>query len=100
MTGYEIHHGVASVDPAAEPFLDGCRQGSVWGTTWHGTFENDDFRRAFLAEAAHSSGVSFNETRPAGALGFADRREAMIDRLADAVEQHLDTQTLLGMVGR
>ncbi len=99
VTGYEIHHGVASVDSAAEPFLDGCRQGSVWGTTWHGTFENDDFRRAFLAEAAHSSGVLFDEARPAGALGFAGRREAMIDRLADAVEQHLDTQTLLEMVG-
>ena len=38
VTAYEIHHGVASrpsdgVD--AEPFLDGWRSGSVWGTTWH-----------------------------------------------------------------
>ena len=80
-------------------FLDGCRQGSVWGTTWHGTFENDDFRRAFLAEAAHSAGVPFDEARPAGAWVLPDRREAMIDRLADAVEEHLDTRTLLEMVG-
>ena len=99
VTGYEIHHGVASVDDAAEQFLDGCRQGSVWGTTWHGTFENDDFRRAFLAEAARSRSLPFDEARPAGAVGFADRREAMIDRLADAVEAHLDTRSLLDLLG-
>ena len=98
--GYEIHHGVATVDRAAEPFLDGCRQGSVWGTTWHGTFENDAFRRAFLAAAAESAGLSFDAVRPAGAIGFADRRERMIDQLADAVAEHLDTQTLLRLLGR
>jgi adenosylcobyric acid synthase len=54
VTGYEIHHGIAEVtDPAgnglegAEPFLDGCRRGAVWGTSWHGVLENDEFRRAF-----------------------------------------------------
>jgi len=31
VAGYEIHHGVAEItDPAAEPFLDGCRRGAVW----------------------------------------------------------------------
>ena len=49
---YEIHHGVAQIAGEAEPFLDGCRQGQVWGTMWHGAFENDDFRRAWLAEIA------------------------------------------------
>ena len=53
VTGYEIHHGIAEItDPAAEPFLDGCRRGAVWGTSWHGVMENDEFRRAFLAEVA------------------------------------------------
>jgi len=97
--GYEIHHGVAKVvDPTAETFLDGCRQGSVWGTTWHGAFENDDFRRAFLAQAAEAVGIPFQTQRPVGAMGFADRREAMIDRLADAVADHLDTDALLRLV--
>ena len=58
VAGYEIHHGVVEItDPAGsgtEPFLDGCRRGAVWGTSWHGALENDEFRRAFLAEVAGS----------------------------------------------
>ncbi len=96
--GYEIHHGVARVDAGAEQFLDGCRRGNVWGTTWHGAFENDDFRRAFLATAAASTGVPFETSRPAGALSFGDRREAMIDRLGDAIAEHLDTDELLRLI--
>src|SRR5260370_35612185 len=53
VAGYEIHHGIAEVtDPAGygtESFLDGCRPGAVWGTSWHGVLGNDEFRRAFLA---------------------------------------------------
>ncbi len=94
--GYEIHHGVAAVPDGAEPFLDGCRVGSVWGTMWHGAFENDGFRRAWLASATASNGTAFRATD--GALGFADRREAMIDRLADAVAEHLDTDALLALL--
>jgi adenosylcobyric acid synthase len=96
--GYEIHHGVTRPDPGVEQFLDGCRQGSVWGTTWHGTFENDGFRRAFLAGAAAAAGRRFDAESPAGTMGFAARREAMIDRLADAVAEHLDTDALLRLV--
>lgn len=60
--GYEIHHGVASVD-GGEAFLDGCRVGSVWGTHWHGSLESDGFRRAFLREVAAASGRRFVLTR-------------------------------------
>src|SRR5437667_8092891 len=63
VAGYEIHHGVAEItDPAGqgtEPFLDGCRRGPVWGTSWHGALENDAFRRAFLAEVAALAGRDF-----------------------------------------
>jgi adenosylcobyric acid synthase len=96
VSGYRIHHGVAALDGAAEPFLDGWRSGSVWGTTWHGIFENDGFRRAWLAEAARQAGVPW---RPEpGAPGFADLRAAMLDRLADAVEAHLDTAALVRLI--
>ena len=104
--GYEIHHGVAAIDESAqagpddEPFLDGWRRGTVWGTTWHGTFENDGFRRAFLAREAARAGVPLDEEKLSGALGFAERREVMIDRLADAVAEHLDTDQLLRLVSR
>jgi adenosylcobyric acid synthase len=97
---YEIHHGVSSRrvgGPAAEPFLDGWRSGAVWGTTWHGTFENDGFRRAFLTDVASQAGVRWQPD--VGAPGFAARRELMLERLADAVEQHLDTGALAAIAG-
>ncbi len=62
VTAYEIHHAVATRilgGCEAEPFLDGWRAGAVWGTTWHGVFENDGFRRAFLTEVASQAGVDW-----------------------------------------
>ena len=92
VSAYEIHHGVAEVT-GGEPFLDGCRVGAVWGTMWHGALENDEFRRAWLAEIAAITGAPWH---PAGnAPGYADRRERMIDTLADALESHVDLGLLL-----
>src|ERR1700712_1064121 len=55
VNGYAIHHGRITVE-GGEAFLDGTHAGSVWGTTWHGIFENDGFRRAFLTEIAADAG--------------------------------------------
>lgn len=92
---YEIHHGLAARESGgeAEEFLDGWRAGSVWGTMWHGTLENDAFRRAWLTEIAAASGAAW---RPeADAPSFGARRETMITIMADAVEEHLDLDALL-----
>ncbi|MEU9686629.1 cobyric acid synthase [Amycolatopsis japonica] len=88
---YEIHHGTVTATGPAESFLDGHRLGAVWGTMWHGAFENDGFRRAWLGEVADWSPA-------AGAPGFGALREAMLDRLADAVEEHVDTEALLRLI--
>lgn len=98
--GYEIHHGVVTVDwdsgrPAAEPFLDGARAGSVRGTTWHGALENDGFRRAFLAEVAATTGRRFV---PAPDTDFAAVREARLDRLGDLIAEHADTGALWRLI--
>jgi adenosylcobyric acid synthase len=98
VAAYEIHHGRAVLDGEAEPFLDGWRRGPVWGTTWHGTLDNDGFRRAWLTEAAAQAGVAWSPA--AGAPGFASLRESMLDRLADAIEEHLDTAALLALIER
>ena len=91
---YEIHHGVAQLIGDADAFLDGCRVGHVWGTMWHGALEGDGFRRAWLAEIAAASGSTW---RPqADAPTFAGRREAMINKLADAIEENADLDLLVG----
>jgi adenosylcobyric acid synthase len=97
VTGYEIHHGVAEfTDPAVERFLDGCRRGAVWGTSWHGVLENDEFRRAFLAEVAALAGRDFT---PAPGTDFAAVRQARLDVLGDLVAGHLDTAALSELIG-
>jgi adenosylcobyric acid synthase len=91
--GYEIHHGIAHIEDQAEPFLDGCRQGQVWGTMWHGAFENDGFRRAWLTEIAAAAGSQWCADPDAPTYG--DRRETMINTLADALDHHVDLDLLL-----
>jgi adenosylcobyric acid synthase len=95
VSGYEIHHGIATREPGAEPFLDGCRAGAVWGTSWHGTLENDAFRRAFLTEVAALAGRDFTVCRD---TDFAAVRQARLDLLGDLVAGHLDTQALTRLI--
>ena len=94
VAGYEIHHGTVTAD-GGEPFLDGCEAGAVRGTTWHGIFESDAFRRAFLRDLAARSGRDFT---PAPGVSFADVRERRYDVLADMVGEHLDTGALGALV--
>src|SRR5207302_630780 len=63
--GYEIHHGRAAVrySAKARPLfhlegggVEGVRLGGIFGTHWHGAFESDGFRRAFLTEVARVAG--------------------------------------------
>ena len=67
--------------------------GQVWGTMWHGAWENDGFRRAWLAEIAAAAGSPWRPDPDAPAYRL--RRETMINTLADAVEQHVDLGLLL-----
>ncbi|GIM96957.1 cobyric acid synthase [Paractinoplanes toevensis] len=100
--GYEIHHGYV-VAGTAEPLLhyadgrpEGAVAGNVFGTHWHGAFENDEFRRRFLVEAARLAGrrgfVAAPDTR------FAAVRERALDVLGDLVEEHLDTAALWRLI--
>lgn len=92
--GYEIHHGVVDVE-GGEPFLDGCRVGAVFGTTWHGIFENDGFRRAFLTEVAAMIGSGFTV---APDTNFAGVRQNRLDLLGDLVADHLDTAAIWRLI--
>lgn len=97
--GYEIHHGVAVRRGDLTPLVtlpDGRAEGgvaeSVLGTHWHGLFENNAFRRAFLRWAARRAGRDGFE--PADGTDFAEVRAGQLDLLGDLVEKHLDTDAL------
>ena len=94
--GYEIHYGVTTRSEGDAFFADeGCRAGSVFGTSWHGLFENDSFRRSFLTCAAGQVGREF-EAAPG--VRFADIREARFEALADLVADHLDTDAVMRII--
>lgn len=95
--GYEIHHGVCEITGDGEPFLDGIQRGASYGTMWHGALENDELRRALLTEAAEMSG---SDWRPSATDSYRGAREAMIDSLAAAVEEHLDVAGLIELARR
>jgi adenosylcobyric acid synthase len=100
-TAYEIHHGEVRLVPGCgpqagvEPFLDGFRHAAVWGTAWHGAWESDGFRRAFLAEVAAAAGRDFE---PAADIRFAAVRQAHLDLLGDLVADHLDLAGLRALI--
>jgi len=99
--GYTIHHGTpryalkhtsALVQQESLPFLDGLTSGSVWGTMWHGIFENDEFRRAWLSQIARNAHSAWQPH--ADSPNFHDHRERMLNTLADAMEAHVDLEAL------
>ncbi|RKN04636.1 cobyric acid synthase [Streptomyces radicis] len=87
-SGYEIHHGRVTTGGSDPDFLGGVRAGNVFGTLWHGAFEGDALRSAFLAETL---GLA-----PSG-VSFAAARERRIELIADLVERHLDVDALLAL---
>ncbi len=90
---YAIHHGRVTVE-SGEPFFDGAHVGAAWGTTWHGIFENDGFRKAFLSQVAADAGRRWLP----GDVSFAAVREARLDALGDLVENHLDTKAIWRLI--
>jgi adenosylcobyric acid synthase len=91
--GYEIHHGQVHADEG-EPLIiaqdgsgEGCVAGPVSGTSWHGIFENDAFRRAFLTQVADQAGRRWAPAQ----VCFAQVRDDWLDALGDLVAEGLDT---------
>ncbi len=77
--GYEIRHGRVSGECELAPMVWG--RGAVLATTIHGLFEDSDIVEALCG------------VHPQPVL------EATFEKLADAVEEHLDTRLLWKMVG-
>jgi adenosylcobyric acid synthase len=98
-TGYEIHHGRTSshnpwIDVAGDPEGSMSDDGTVLGTSFHGLFESDGFRAAFLRMVASRAGKPWE---PSG-VSFAKVRSERFDLLADAIEEHLDVDAILALI--
>jgi adenosylcobyric acid synthase len=98
VTGYEIHHGRSRRAPQAAPWIaaEDCQAagGRILGTNLHGLLDNDPFRSAFLAQVAAQRGRRWT----ASGVSFAAARQARFDRLADAMEEHVDMDALQHMI--
>jgi adenosylcobyric acid synthase len=96
--GYEIYHGrprVLSTQPMFETSEgpEGCVKGPIWGTSWHGIFESDAFRKAFLSWVAATTGEDWSPSE----FSFPAAREAQAARLAALVSEHLDCDGLMSL---
>ncbi len=92
LAGYEIHHGRLRRCAEHDWSRVGIRRAAVYGTHWHGLFDNDTFRREWLAVAAIAAGrdgfVSADD------VDVAARRDAQLDTLADLLTAHLDVDAV------
>ena len=97
--GYEIHAGISHGAGLQRPATllgggpDGARSedGRVVGSYVHGLFDHPQALQALLRWAGwQGAGASPD---------IAARRERDLERLADAVEQHLDTGRILSLLG-
>ena len=99
VSGYEIHAGVTTGPALENPAVhledgrcDGARSldGQVFGTYLHGLFESP---------AASSALLRWAGLQDVQAVDYHGLRERDIERLADLVEQHLDTRLLRELCG-
>ncbi|MGA0161695.1 MAG: cobyric acid synthase CobQ, partial [Vulcanococcus sp.] len=96
LEGFELHRGATSaLEPcqalAEDPSL-GWVAGSTAATYLHGVFESGPWRRRWLNQLRARKGLPLlSERQP----HHSRQREALLDRLADAFEQHVNLEPLL-----
>ena len=101
VTGYEIHMGETNrLDEETKPLMmteDGHEDGAVnadktvFGSYFHGIFDNDTFRNAFLNHVRAVKGLSENEE----GASFEAIKDAEYDRLAKHVKENLNMPEIM-----
>jgi adenosylcobyric acid synthase len=96
-SAYEIHMGVTDptqscnaltqVENGQRIVPEGSRRNHVWGTYLHGLFESPEVR----SELAALAGL---KNYSAGQISWRTHLERMYDRMADALEEHLETEEI------
>ncbi|WP_148862699.1 cobyric acid synthase [Marinobacter fonticola] len=100
MTGYEMHNGVTTGSALQRPLIDlngradGAisEDGQVMGTYVHGIFDRPDACSALLTAWGLKNAESV-------AVDYPQHRQTQLDRLADHIEQTLDTAWLRRVLG-
>lgn len=108
VAGYEIHHGKTRLFKECKPVfrifqrqgkkakgLDGAisKDGRIWGTYFHGVFDEDDFRRSFLNKLRLKHGWP-----PLSRItSFSQDKE--FDKLAGLVRENMDMDLLYKIAG-
>ncbi len=111
VTGYEIHMGRTELGPGAQPFLEVTRRrgeavvgrdgaaaasGLVWGTYFHGIFDNDHFRAGLLGWLRQRRGLE----ELAGPVQSSQALlEQELDRLAAECRASLDMKAIYQLLG-
>jgi adenosylcobyric acid synthase len=111
VSGYEIHMGRTALGPEAKPFLNVTRRGGqlasghdgavsstglIWGTYFHGIFDNDSFRGGLLGWLRQRRGL---EELPNQGLPSQALLERELDRLAMESRACLDMKAIYGLLG-
>lgn len=94
--GYEIHMGKCVYGSAAKPFivkadgtLDGCVNENVFGTYFHGIFENDEFTRSILMHVLNKKGIASDIV-----LNYGEYKERQFDELARMIRENVDMEAI------
>ncbi|KUK32099.1 MAG: Cobyric acid synthase [Thermoanaerobacterales bacterium 50_218] len=111
VSGYEIHMGRTFLGEGARPLLrvrarqgvpcedwDGAvdATGLVWGTYFHGIFDNDQFRAYLLRWLRRRKGLP---DHPLGSWSSRDFLDKEIDRLAARCRESLDLAGIYELMG-
>ena len=84
--------------PKCHPMLDDRSLGivdeteSLWGTYLHGIFDNGPWRRAWLNRLRQQRGLG---SLPTGIANYREQRDAMLNDLANTVEQYVNLDPIL-----
>lgn len=97
LKGYEIHMGNTSYGERAKCFLvkengewDGCVNENVFGTYFHGIFENDDFCNLIISLLCEKKGVALSEK----VVDYASYKEEQFALLGDVIRKNLNMEAI------
>ena len=100
---YEIHMGRTKImgeERALFELFDGGfdgainKEGNVFGTYFHGLFDNGDFTYALLSHIAEKKGIALSEVSD-----IKEYREKEYDKLADLIRNNIDMKEIYRIIG-